>query len=1731
MLTGIPRRLNVSFLVAIAVFVLACGVYAAEGASSYGATVSGGSADPLSGFPAAGHSAIPFAVSGSAVLSRNSEGTFGSFSGESPQALAVDGANGDVYALDTNSGKLLRFTAGGAPADFSAGSGAGTNEIPGLSLQHFPSFDQVGVDNSGGPSAGNVYVTESGSSDVRVFASSGEELATLKGEKTPGGFGEDCGVAVDPANGNVFVASWSNRIWRYSPTGSSITEASYSGGISTSINPCELAVASGRVYVKEWKENPLGGGGVDEFETKAFSEAVPSVAGTQVAGSATAVAADSASGDVYVDEGNRVSVLDGEGEPLYTFAGGEVGSKSTGVAVRAGGDAYVSDSSSNVVHRYGATLQAGTRANLGSFADEFVAESPQSLAVDDASGDVYTIDSASGRVSRFTGSGARADFSAGPGKGTNRIPGLNLQHFPSFDQVAVDNSGGPSAGNVYVTESGSSDVRVFASTGEELATLKGEKTPGGFGEDCGVAVDPSDGDVYIANWNNRIWRYTPTGSTITEADYTGGIQTTGVNPCELAITNGHLYAKEWKESPLGGGGVVEYETSVFSEAVPSLAGTQVAGGATALAVDQNSGQVLVDGGNQVSVLNAGGETLYSFGAGEIGTTSTGVAVGSSGDVYVSDSSNTHAIHIFGPFSSPPPIVETDPATGVTHVKATLKGHLDPNNGLPITSCSFEIGTDTSYSEPAVPCAQGNTFTAPADVTAQLSGLTPGTTRHYRLHITTATGPFDGQDQSFETIPASTTPEVSTGKGSTLSTTSTEMQGAIDPNGNALSGCHFEYVTDAAYQLTGFNDLSSGGDVPCDQAPGSIPADFEDHQVTATATGLVPSQIYRYRLLAENNNGTGQGETTLLPGPPIPETTGSPTRTTTTARLDSRVIPHGASTSYWFEYVTDAQYKTSGFSEAISTPHQPLTTNEIQRVVVQNVALTTAGNFKLSFGGYTTPDLRFNASAAEVQTALSALPSIGQGNIHVESTPEYPSITEYAVTFKGALGNINVEPLVGSVGTPPSADYANIFTFVDGGPSDRSSLVSMPVNGLQASTTYHYRVAADNGTPGGPAYGDGQTLTTRVSDAPLTHGSVAGPPGSDRAWEEVNVPDTNDNPVVGALTIADSGERVIYAINGGTPGSTYGGETLGTSNEQFAERTPGGWQRRDLFPTRAQAPGNVWLGPWGSTELTELYAVNYDETHTGLGGLFRLTPGAPAQTLLQEPFEHFSGLDLTGMASDDGSRVIVNLPGTRDPAYPVEQGREELYDLSSGSPKVVDLLPGNTLPPCGAKPSEGDPEQDWITPDGSHAFFEVPLSAQDCGTTNNSSLFDRDLVKSTTTLISPNARFIRYAAGSVFFTTTESLVSGDHGGNDIYRYQVDNGSVTCVTCSTAVPAEVRQEHGNIPFESIAVSADGSRVYFVSRRRLVPGAASTGIYRVDVASGSVAYVAPDTFGVSLVTADPKQGGSLSPDGSIFAFWSYDPGLNAVNGQQSGGTAQYYLYDDRDRSLVCVSCSPDGTTPRGGVSSVMESRIHGVGANQSLVTNSGDFFFTTPTPLVAADQNTAAPGQEPGVGDDIYEWRDGRLLLVTDGKTETEKGVSAPQLDGVAGGGRDVFFSQSVALTPDAIDSSHRLYDARIGGGFEFAHPAAPCSLEACQGTPLPPPSDGTPASLSFSGPGNQTSGTTTSKCVVASGGCAKSSRQKRCAKGTVRKHGKCVKKHKRKSKGKRAKRANHNKGGAK
>jgi hypothetical protein len=132
---------------------------------------------------------------------------------------------------------------------------------------------------------------------------------------------------------------------------------------------------------------------------------------------------------------------------------------------------------------------------------------------------------------------------------------------------------------------------------------------------------------------------------------------------------------------------------------------------------------------------------------------------------------------------------------------------------------------------------------------------------------------------------------------------------------------------------------------------------------------------------------------------------------------------------------------------------------------------------------------------------------------------------------------------------------------------------------------------------------------------------------------------------------------------------------------------------------------------------------------------------------------------------------------------------------------------------------------------------------------------------------------------------------------------------------------------------------------------------------------------------------------------------------------------------------------------------------------------FSFAARSPLVAADQNTAPAGADPVLGTDIYEWRDGRRLLVTDGLTNWDGDF--PTLQDMSPSGEDIAFIAPARYTPDALDDFPRVYTAKIGGGFEFPPEGLPpCDLNsgACEGPGTSAPDQPGAGSAAFQGPGN-------------------------------------------------------------
>lgn len=102
-----------------------------------------------------------------------------------------------------------------------------------------------------------------------------------------------------------------------------------------------------------------------------------------------------------------------------------------------------------------------------------------------------------------------------------------------------------------------------------------------------------------------------------------------------------------------------------------------------------------------------------------------------------------------------PTVATEPATEVTTTSATLNATVNPESQG--TECIFEYGTTTAYNKTA-PCPPPGSGESPVPVSAQLSGLTPDTTYHFRVSAANAQGESTGRDATFTTLGALETGE-------------------------------------------------------------------------------------------------------------------------------------------------------------------------------------------------------------------------------------------------------------------------------------------------------------------------------------------------------------------------------------------------------------------------------------------------------------------------------------------------------------------------------------------------------------------------------------------------------------------------------------------------------------------------------------------------------------------------------------------------------------------------------------------------------------------------------------------------------------------------------------------------------------------------------------------------------------------------------------------------------------
>ena len=257
-------------------------------------------------------------------------------------------------------------------------------------------------------------------------------------------------------------------------------------------------------------------------------------------------------------------------------------------------------------------------------------------------------------------------------------------------------------------------------------------------------------------------------------------------------------------------------------------------------------------------------------------------------------------------------------------------------------------------------------------------------------------------------------------------------------------------------------------------------------------------------------------------------------------------------------------------------------------------------------------------------------------------------------------------------------------------------------------------------------------------------------------------------------------------------------------------------------------------------------------------------------------------------------------------------------------------------------------------------------------------------------------------------------------------------------------------------------------------------------------------------------------MTADGSGIAFQSRAPLTGFDNSDANSGEpdVEVFVYQ-AGGALRCVSCEASGAQPRGADLAVATHHPepdspsgvwgaawipgwgHPLHAANALSANGKRLFFNATAPLVPRDSNNAQDVYEweaPGEGGcseakpAFHELNGGCVYLISSGENPFESLFVDASPDG-----SDVFFTTAASLLPQdpgLLD----IYDARVEGGFPAPTETPICEGEACQSPPAAP-NDATPASSSFEGPGN----------VV------EPKPKPRCSKGKVRRHGKCVRKH--------------------
>jgi hypothetical protein len=759
-------------------------------------------------------------------------------------------------------------------------------------------------------------------------------------------------------------------------------------------------------------------------------------------GGPSGVAVDLTSGDVLVvDAGHvggdgvtpepRVERFAADGTYVSSIAvDGVAYGQLGGVAVDAAGAVYVS-AFDNVAHagtvlKYSAAGSFVHAVSIAGSGTVLAAGGP--VAIDPSDGTVYTLasDSISGAplVDRFDGSTGAfvSSFDGTDGSSAFVCP----------SGLAVDGNS-----QVYVVDQSCSNaglVMRYSATGTFGVTLDAASVSA-----AAVTADPVSDEVWVAGYP-----FSGAPPVVQGYDAGGALgqsfgppQIGGLGSLAINGTSGAVYVTDPANT------VVQHYTTFDGPTVTTTAATSVGTVSATL-----NGTIDPDGVSSTYHFEYGFDTSYGSQTAESDPLTGTGAVAATAPAAGLNPNTTYHFRIVGTNASgsitgndqtfttdpAPPVLDGSPAfaSAITTSGATLNATLNPNGSA--TSFHFEYGTDTTYGTSTASTDAG-AGVGDQPVTADLTGLTAGTTYHFRLVADNGTGGVQhGADAVFSTAPG-TPPSASD-----VSVFGATLNGVINPHGNGAT-YHFDYGTTTTYgRSTAETDSGSGS------------ADLAVSQVTGR---LVPDTTYHVRLVTTiGGQTTTSDDARFTTGAmPVAVATGATGVTPTQATVGGTVDAHGKDGSYrFFVDALDGSYSTITDARPVPAGDGP------HGVSAALSGLPAGANFRVilsvTSNGGTTASEQVVFSTAALQTP-PAPPPVGANGPYGCGAPVLNAYNQHpkpgdTITITGSDLGIGGTVVLG--GTPIAVSGWSAFGFSLQIPDEAAGALALTVNCGKASNT-------------------------------------------------------------------------------------------------------------------------------------------------------------------------------------------------------------------------------------------------------------------------------------------------------------------------------------------------------------------------------------------------------------------------------------------------------------------------------------------------------------------------------------------------------------------------------------------------------------------------------------------------------------------------------------------------------